>query len=65
MCSKITTYVNELILTLFGPFDIKCKKLNAKNLWKWKCIFRASRMVFHNFAMNLFSATVRNIFAYG
>ena len=36
MCSKITTYVNELILTMFGPFDIKCKKLNAKNLWKWK-----------------------------
>ena len=40
-------YVNELILARSGPFDIKCKKRNAKNLWE--CIFRASRMVFHNF----------------
>ena len=41
--SKATIYVNELILTPFNSFDIKCKKLNAKNLWK--CIFRASRRV--------------------
>ena len=36
--SKATIYVSGLILTLFSPFDIKCKKLNhlsAKNLWKW------------------------------
>ena len=26
--------VNELILTPFSPFDIKYKKVNAKNLWK-------------------------------
>ena len=43
MYSKTTTYVNELISTLFSPFDIKCKKHNGKNLWKF--IFRASRMV--------------------
>ena len=42
-CNKSTIYVNELLLTLFSPFDIKCKKLNAKNLWK--CVFRASRRV--------------------
>ena len=36
-------YVNKLILTPFSPFDVKCKKLNAKNLWK--CIFWASRRV--------------------
>ena len=31
------------MLTPFSPFDIKCKKINKKNLWK--CIFRASRRV--------------------
>ena len=40
---KAAIYVHELILTLFGPVDIKCKKPNAKNLWKR--IFRASRKV--------------------
>ena len=39
--NKVAICVNELILTPFNPFDIKCKKFNAKNLWK--CIFRASR----------------------
>ena len=33
-------YINDLILT---PFDIKCKKHNAKN--PWKCIFKAPRRV--------------------
>ena len=41
MYSKTITCVSEVILTLFSPFDIKCKKHNAKNFWK--CIFRASR----------------------
>ena len=36
-------YVNELILTPFSPFDIKCKKRNVKNLWK--CIFMVFRKV--------------------
>ena len=43
MYSKTITCVSEVILTLFSPFDIKCKKLNAKNFWK--CIFRASWMM--------------------
>ena len=34
---------NQLPLTLFSPFDIKWKKLNAKNLWK--CIFKGFRTV--------------------
>ena len=37
--SKATIKVNELILIRFSPFDIKCKKINTKNLRK--CIFRA------------------------
>ena len=36
-----SSYVNKLILTPFSPFNIECKKLIAKILWK--CIFRASR----------------------
>ena len=28
----------KLILAPFSPFNIKCKKVNANNLWK--CIFR-------------------------
>ena len=32
-----------MILTLFRPFDSKCKKLLVKKLWK--CIFKASRRV--------------------
>ena len=43
MCHKATIYIDELLLTLFSPFDIKCKKLNSTNLWK--CIFKASRRV--------------------
>ena len=27
-----TIYVSELILTTFSAFDVKCKKLNVKNL---------------------------------
>ena len=46
--------VNGLILTPICPFDIKCKKLNAKNLWKF--IFRAYRRVtffiFFKFALD-------------
>ena len=42
-CNKATIFVNELLLTPFSPFDIKCKKVNAKNLWK--CIFKGSRRV--------------------
>ena len=38
-----STYVNKLILTPFSPSGIKCKKLDAENLWK--CIFRATRRV--------------------
>ena len=30
--SKFTVYINELILTPFSPFDIKCKKINL--MWK-------------------------------
>ena len=30
---KNTVYASELILTPFSPFDITCKKLNAKNLY--------------------------------
>ena len=41
--SKTKIYVKKLISTPFNPFDIKCKELNTKNLWK--CIFRASRKV--------------------
>ena len=37
--SKATIKVNELISIRFSPFDIKCKKINTKNLRK--CIFRA------------------------
>ena len=37
--STATIKVNELILIRFSPFDIKCKKINTKNLRK--CIFRA------------------------
>ena len=48
MYSKAATYVSELILTPFSPFDIKYRKRNAKNLRK--CIFRASKRVsFSNF----------------
>ena len=38
-----TTKPKELILTPFSLFEIKCKKLNAKN--HWKCIFGPSRKV--------------------
>ena len=38
-----TTKPKELILTPFSLFEIKCKKLNAKNLWR--CIFGPSRKV--------------------
>ena len=38
-----TICVSKLILIPFSPFDIKCQKLNAKNLWKY--IFRASERV--------------------
>ena len=31
--NKATMYVNELILTPFSPFDIKCKKRNVKNVY--------------------------------
>ena len=41
--NKATIYVSELILIPFSPFDIKCKMLNAEDLWK--CIFTASRRV--------------------
>ena len=30
--SKVTIYINELMLTPLSPFDIKCKKLNL--MWK-------------------------------
>ena len=40
-CSKTTIYMNELLLPSITLFDIKCKKLNPKNLWK--CIFRTSK----------------------
>ena len=36
--SKGIVYVNELILILFSPFDIKCKK--------FKLMLKASRNVF-------------------
>ena len=42
-CSKTTIYMNELLLPSVTLFDIKCKKLNSKNLWK--CIFKGSRGV--------------------
>ena len=32
--NTVTIYVNKLILPPFSPFDIKCKKLNMKNIWK-------------------------------
>ena len=41
-------YDNELALNPFSLFNIKCKKLNLKNLWK--CSFRTLREgVFHIF----------------
>ena len=39
--NKVAIYIIELILPPIRPFDSKCNKLNAKNLWK--CIFTASR----------------------
>ena len=47
---NVTISVNELILTPFSPFDIKCKKRNAKNLWKW--IFRVSRRKGFSYFLN-------------
>ena len=43
-------YVNELILTTFSPFAIKCKNLNAKKIWK--CIFRTSKSVSFSYFPN-------------
>ena len=52
--SKAGTYANELILTPFSLFDIKYKKPNARNHWKY--IFRASRRVrFSYFPITLHS----------
>ena len=40
--SKATIHVNEVILTPFSPFDIKCKKLNllSANTTKWSNTFK-------------------------
>ena len=44
--NKATIHVNDLILTPYSLFDIKCKNLNL--MWKtWKCIFR--RVSFSSF----------------
>ena len=51
--NKATIYLSELMLTPFSLFDIKCRKFNAKNLWKWKCISRASRRVSFSYFLQI------------
>ena len=38
-----TYIINELLLTVFSPFDTKSEKLNVRNVLKY--IFRASRNI--------------------
>ena len=49
--SAQSTYVNKLVLTPFSAFDIKCKKLNAKNFWRF--IFRSFRRVSFSYSLKI------------